>query len=643
MAQDDQDIQWGNSAPQNDVQFGNSAVVPPAAPNSINPDDDIQFGNASVENQKPENLQTSDYDSMPYSEIGRRFATNLIPSAGRALASIPSMIANAPQIGSALGEVRQMPNATAQPMGNAPLTPASLAKQWVSPEESGVGQPMTDEEEKAHQAAREATYQGIVKPFTSVPGFWQAVAEDPFTVLTALSAPLSGGASMLGDTGLAARTLQGLSYATDPTKAAIGLTGAAANLAKGVGKATVAGAAGVPTYSLDKAAEAGATVNPEIKNAFNTFANGEGNPVDFQQSIKNAIGNIINKAISAWAKSKEAMTGAATQDIPTQQISDAIDAARNTLDPRNIAYPSHLEAHDALDQIENLLNGRNGYPSGSPQRTLAGFDNLKRQLYDFANMQSSTDARNAVLGVHAATKDAINSVAPEYQNLMGNYQEILGDLNNINKTTGSPKAAANSAIAKMIRNQKTPQGQSIMEQLAQEDPRIPYMVAGATLHDAAPGGMTGVLEKAGVGLNAGLAIQALNEGDIPRSVFHMGLMGLQPIVQSPKLVGKIAYGLGWTGNTLPAHAISAAASAAKNTEPFVAPVAANLYHSQQSSGGRIGRKTGGKVTKGHQHLVDRLFKMAEQAKRKSKETTKPLLHVDDNTIAKALSIANKNI
>ena len=63
----------------------------------------------------------------------------------------------------------------------------------------------------------------------------------------------------------------------------------------------------------------------------------------------------------------------------------------------------------------------------------------------------------------------------------------------------------------------------------------------------------------------------------------------------------------------------------------------------QNAGGRIGRATGGKVFSGARQEAMRLVALAESMKKRHSETTKPLLEVDDNTIAKALAVANKGI
>lgn len=60
-------------------------------------------------------------------------------------------------------------------------------------------------------------------------------------------------------------------------------------------------------------------------------------------------------------------------------------------------------------------------------------------------------------------------------------------------------------------------------------------------------------------------------------------------------------------------------------------------------GGRTRRATGGKVASSAKQTAMRLVALAESMKKQHNETTKPLLDVDDNTITKALAVANKGI
>lgn len=65
--------------------------------------------------------------------------------------------------------------------------------------------------------------------------------------------------------------------------------------------------------------------------------------------------------------------------------------------------------------------------------------------------------------------------------------------------------------------------------------------------------------------------------------------------------------------------------------------------SNRFAGGRVGRAAGGKVGGGQKHLVDRLMGLADQAKKSTDNSTKPLLNAPDEAIVKALRVANQAI
>lgn len=70
----------------------------------------------------------------------------------------------------------------------------------------------------------------------------------------------------------------------------------------------------------------------------------------------------------------------------------------------------------------------------------------------------------------------------------------------------------------------------------------------------------------------------------------------------------------------------------------------NAYlNSNQGADDRTSRKSGGVVKMDHEMSADRLIRMAEKAKKKQAEKTKPILNVNDNVVAKALAIANSKI
>ena len=78
-----------------------------------------------------------------------------------------------------------------------------------------------------------------------------------------------------------------------------------------------------------------------------------------------------------------------------------------------------------------------------------------------------------------------------------------------------------------------------------------------------------------------------------------------------------------------------------NNALAVAVQGAQRTYASKEGEQRPGHARGGKV--GHQHLVDRLMRMAEQAKKASNASTEPLLNAPDEAVIKALDIAQRHI
>lgn len=65
--------------------------------------------------------------------------------------------------------------------------------------------------------------------------------------------------------------------------------------------------------------------------------------------------------------------------------------------------------------------------------------------------------------------------------------------------------------------------------------------------------------------------------------------------------------------------------------------------SQRAAGGRIGFATGGSAKENFEPLICKLMSRAKKVKREINKSTEPLLNLHDNTVAKALAIAQKSI
>ena len=174
---------------------------------------------------------------------------------------------------------------------------------------------------------------------------------------------------------------------------------------------------------------------------------------------------------------------------------------------------------------------------------------------------------------------------------------------------------------------------------------LPYMLAGSALQDTLAGGVSGAAEKFSAPfhmLNIGRAMMSGDPADIGEA---LALPIVQGTVQSPRVMGGLNYGAGWTagkvGQSAPAKAAgvltsapgSAASTNLSRTErdmPAIAPALA------RASGGGVKKPT-------HEQLLARLMNMVERAKKAEKNRTKPMLSVPDEIVANALAAAQRAI
>ena len=70
---------------------------------------------------------------------------------------------------------------------------------------------------------------------------------------------------------------------------------------------------------------------------------------------------------------------------------------------------------------------------------------------------------------------------------------------------------------------------------------------------------------------------------------------------------------------------------------------ANAPQPQQSAGGRVERKAGGRVGKDCESDAEKLISKLDKIHKSHQKSTEPLLNLDDNTVAKALEIAQRQI
>ena len=563
----------------------------------------------------------TDYAAMPWKEVLARGGEEFFPSAGRALKAIPSAIYNYPETIEAV-------------------------------KKAGVG--------KIVESVLEP-YKAVGKAIIGDTGeLKKMIAEDPYSVLSAV--PVGGaigavgkGLGAAGTVGrVAGAPLRAAGYVTSKVADPLGTVGGMAAGAAGLGPAFYRRAraigTGIEDYPFEMAYKAGALPSGATeKAAFNQFASGTGDVQEFAQKAKDAATSLRNKEISDWAKSKGVMASSFTQPLPYDLVHQAISDFRQTrLPPRQFGMASSKAAHEALDEIErNILTRQLPQNAAHPMNTLPGFDQLKQELWDRSQAAGSDMEKNAVLSAYQGVKETLTKTAPEYQDLMDRWRNINTNITNIEKSLGTTdKVAANAALARFVKQQKTPEGRDLISQLSEHAPELPYMAAGAALHHDTARGAGGIGQAMAMSQYGPQIASSLLQGRLGEAAKGIGAAGLSMGMQSPNLAKNIAYTAGQMSRVPPIPQIAAAGRVAESAYPFAYPAAYQIQQAEeeqpaQAHGGRIERATGGPVGRGMTSKM--LIAAVERAKAEGQKQTEGMLNAPDEHVVHALKVANEHI
>jgi hypothetical protein len=187
------------------------------------------------------------------------------------------------------------------------------------------------------------------------------------------------------------------------------------------------------------------------------------------------------------------------------------------------------------DLAETVSNWKSLNPA--EYHTPEGLDALKRAVGDIRDTtQFGTPARRAADAVYNSVKSEISAQAPTYSKVMKDYQEASKTLEEITKTLSlGDKASKDTAIRKlqslMRNNAQSNYGNrlSLAQELEQQGGvSLTPSIAGQAMNSWMPRGMTGAIEKAGMG---GMAI------------FNPSVLAAAPLA-SPRAMGELAYAFG---------------------------------------------------------------------------------------------------
>ena len=390
------------------------------------------------------------------------------------------------------------------------------------------GQQDPEEKESNEQAAK--ALEDHFAQYGSWKGFKENLATHPVGTAMDLSLPISGGVGALTRAGLltgdAAEIAATAARLSNPVNAALSV---AKNVVSNpVTRAFQAGATNVPMSLLKAAKVVGESTNPEVRTAFTTFANGQGDPNEFLGAAQNTLGDIRAKISADYLKGKGSL---ANSPVDLNNVLNKIQELRATkLQSAGANVPQFVQANKVLDDLEQRVLSY----QAAGKTNLQDVDILKQSIWDDGyGLPKGSEAQNTVGSIYNATKDAISAVDPDYSNLMESYQGGLSKLKDIQTNLGVGKnATATAAIAKMLRATKTSAGSNLLSELTSKNPKLTAMLAGAAINPWIRPGMIGQIEGYGVPVLA-----MTNPSYLP----HLAGVAL---ASSPRVAGKLNYAAG---------------------------------------------------------------------------------------------------
>lgn len=318
----------------------------------------------------------------------------------------------------------------------------------------------------------------------------------------------------------------------DPLAAALKVPAKAASF--GLGLTTGAG-----SRAIEEAAKAGYAGG----SAGESFAGQMRGAVPVNQiveTVKPAIANLREQRSQAY---RSGMSGV-TKDKTVLNFND-IDKAVNSVKNRGVyeGVVFRTKAADAWNDIDNLIKIWKSKPPES-FHTIEGMDKLKIGIGEIRDaLPPNTPARNAADEVYKAVREEISKQAPDYANVMKDYEMASDLLNEIEVTLSqNRKASVDTKVRKLqsiLRNNaNTNYGRRVElgEMLAAQGAENLFpQLAGQALSAELPRGLSGNIFSAG-------AAYSTIPGILAGATNPLALAGVA--LGSPRAVGETVYAAG---------------------------------------------------------------------------------------------------
>jgi hypothetical protein len=558
---------------------------------------------------------------MPISDVASIAAQNLIPSAQEKFSGLAHAVTN--------------PSETAQVF-------KQIGSGLYSKAQGALGVAQDQEQKAKTEALVNALGQHYAETYGDWGNFKKQLATDPFGIgmdvasvvpvvgagaraagLTAETTGLLGRAASL--TGSAASMMDPIQLALATGKGVVGGAGRAADWAL---TGTQAQLSGTPMKLLYAARDAAST--PQTAQAFMKFMSGQGDHSEIAQTALNAVDELKQNATKNYLSDRGNLAKSQNQ-LPLDNVIDKLNDFNDFIGygSQNSRFPGYQKvAENINEQIAKTLANPN--PNA---RTMLDLDNLKQSISDIAGGLSGAP-QGKVSEIAKSIRDTIADPKlggdPVYAQMMDGWSNWRRELQDYQKSLGlGNKTAQTIQIGRMLKAaQGGPKG-SLLDSLAQTQAgqNLPYMLAGAATNPWLAQGIKGQFE---------YPLGVLAAMTHPELWPHLAGAA---VASSPRISGASQYAVGKVGTTL--QPVVNAAGVATSQPVTMGLTKAGQIEQGQAHGGRIERASGGKVDPSSR--AESLVRQAETAKKQISKGTESLLNVPDNTITKALAIANEEI
>lgn len=349
-----------------------------------------------------------------------------------------------------------------------------------------IGMPQDQKQKAENEESINALEDKYSKKYGSVAGFKEAAATNLPDLLMDLSVPLTGGETAFGKVpgilGKTARYAGTAGTMMDPIQLAVATAKTATKVPIYLGKKTQSILANVPYEAIDTATK---VLNGADKNQRNAFFSST--PVSdinsvAQRGLKSITDDNVNEHLTKKLNLSPNTPGLVNDFTP---LNTALQSSWDKVKPYSTGTLPFPEANKAWHEVSDLVQEHIDDPN---LQTLSKMDDLRNAIYNIRLKYSDNpQALNVIDKAYAALKDTVDKKAPGYIDLLQEGQDRMGEVKDLTTSLGLGKrGTASAAVTKMISKWKTPQGKNLLDALAEKEPTLPYLLAGASLSELFP-------------------------------------------------------------------------------------------------------------------------------------------------------------